>query len=185
KMRDLISEKIAQASTKRTAPMVAEASGTPDFKPEPMVVTKAEAKPGPKAVAKAEPKPEPKPEPMVVTKPEPKVAAAKVEPKEEPKAEAKAESRFAVASATSLPPRRAGRARGDAIGTGRGGDPAASARRCRLDRANPTGAGQDADGQGRRADRIARAVARCCAGCRTSACRGRGAGAHASGRCEA
>src|SRR5262249_11645340 len=101
KMRDLISEKIAQASTKRTAPMVAEASGTPDFKPEPMVVTKAEAKPEPKAVAKAEPKPEP----MVVTKPEPKVAAAKVEPKEEPKAEAKAESRFAVASATSLPVR--------------------------------------------------------------------------------
>src|SRR5215475_2646845 len=85
KMRDLISEKIAQASTKRTAPVVAEASGTPDFKPEPMVVTKAEAKP----------------EPMVVTKPEPKVAAAKVEPK----AEAKAESRFAVASATSLPVR--------------------------------------------------------------------------------
>ena len=101
KMRDLISEKIAQASTKRTAPMVAEASGTSDFKPEPMVLTKAE----PKAVAKAEPKPEPKPEPMVVTKPEPKVAAAKVEPKEEPKAEAKAESRFAVASATSLPVR--------------------------------------------------------------------------------
>jgi D-alanyl-D-alanine carboxypeptidase len=105
KMRDLISEKIAQASTKRTAPMVAEATGTPDFKPEPMVVTKAEAKPEPKAVAKAEPKPDSKPEPMVVTKPEPKVAAAKVEPKEEPKAEAKAESRFAVASATSLPVR--------------------------------------------------------------------------------
>jgi D-alanyl-D-alanine carboxypeptidase len=105
KMRDLISEKIAQASTKRTAPMVAEATGMPDFKPEPMVVTKAEAKPEPKAVAKAEPKPDSKPEPMVVTKPEPKVAAAKVEPKEEPKAEAKAESRFAVASATSLPVR--------------------------------------------------------------------------------
>src|SRR5262245_48071636 len=103
KMRDLISEKIAQASTKRTAPMVAEASGTSDFKPEPMVVTKA--KPEPKAVAKAKSEPEPKPEPMVVTKPEPKVAAAKVEPKEEPKAEAKAESRFAVASATSLPVR--------------------------------------------------------------------------------
>jgi D-alanyl-D-alanine carboxypeptidase len=105
KMRELISEKIAQASIKRTAPMVAEASGTSDFKPEPMVVTKAEAKPEPKAVAKAEPKPESKPEPMVVTKPEPKVAAAKVEPKEEPKAEAKAEPRFAVASATSLPVR--------------------------------------------------------------------------------
>jgi D-alanyl-D-alanine carboxypeptidase len=101
RMRDLISEKIAQASTKRTAPMVAEASGTSDAKPEPMVVTKAEAKPEPMVAAKAEPKPEP----MVVTKPEPKVAAAKVEPKEEPKAEAKAEPRFAVASATSLPVR--------------------------------------------------------------------------------
>ena len=105
RMRELISEKIAQASTKRTAPMVAEASGTSDAKPEPMVVTKAEAKPEPMVAAKAEPKPEPKPEPMVVTKPEPKVAAAKVEPKEESKAEAKAEPRFAVASATSLPVR--------------------------------------------------------------------------------
>jgi D-alanyl-D-alanine carboxypeptidase len=117
RMRELISDKIALASIKRTAPMVAEASGTPDVRPEPMVVTKAEAKPAPMAVAKAEPKSEPKseakseaksepkPEPMVVTKAEPKVAAAKVEPKEAPKAEAKAEPRFAVASATSLPVR--------------------------------------------------------------------------------
>ena len=101
RMRELINDKIALASIKRTAPMVAEASGTPDVRPEPMVVSKAEAKPAPTAVAKAEPKPEP----MVVTKAEPKVAAAKVEPKETPKAEAKAEPRFAVASATSLPMR--------------------------------------------------------------------------------
>ena len=105
RMRELINDKIALASIKRTAPMVAEASGTPEVRPEPMVVTKAEAKPAPMAVAKAEPKSEPKPEPMVVTKAEPKVAAAKVEPKEAPKAEAKAEPRFAVASATSLPVR--------------------------------------------------------------------------------
>ena len=105
RMRELINDKIALASIKRTAPMVAEASGTPDVRPEPMVVTKAEAKPAPMAVAKSEPKSEPKPEPMVVTKAEPKVAAAKVEPKEAPKAEAKAEPRFAVASATSLPVR--------------------------------------------------------------------------------
>jgi D-alanyl-D-alanine carboxypeptidase len=113
RMRELINDKIALASIKRTAPMVAEASGTPDVRPEPMVVTKAEAKPAPMAVAKAEPKAEPKsdpksepkPQPMVVTKAEPKVAAAKVEPKEAPKAEAKAEPRFAVASATSLPVR--------------------------------------------------------------------------------
>jgi D-alanyl-D-alanine carboxypeptidase len=109
RMRELINDKIALASIKRTAPMVAEASGTPDVRPEPMVVTKAEAKPAPMAVAKPEPKSdpksEPKPQPMVVTKAEPKVAAAKVEPKEAPKAEAKAEPRFAVASATSLPVR--------------------------------------------------------------------------------
>jgi D-alanyl-D-alanine carboxypeptidase len=110
RMRELINEKIALASIKRTAPMVAEASGTPDVRPEPMVVSKAEAKSEPKvAAAKAEPKSEsksePKPEPMVVTKAEPKVAAAKIEPKEAPKAEAKAEPRFAVASATSLPVR--------------------------------------------------------------------------------
>jgi D-alanyl-D-alanine carboxypeptidase len=110
RMRELINDKIALASIKRTAPMVAEASGTPEVRPEPMVVTKAEAKPAPTmAVAKSEPKSEaksePKPEPMVVTKAEPKVAAAKVEPKEAPKAEAKAEPRFAVASATSLPVR--------------------------------------------------------------------------------
>jgi D-alanyl-D-alanine carboxypeptidase len=117
RMRELINDKIALASIKRTAPIVAEASGTPEVRPEPMVVTKAETKPAPTAVAKAEPKSErkserksepksePKPEPMVVTKAEPKVAAAKIEPKEASKAEAKAEPRFAVASATSLPVR--------------------------------------------------------------------------------
>jgi D-alanyl-D-alanine carboxypeptidase len=105
RMRELISDKIALASIKRTAPMVAEASGTPDVRPEPMLVTKAEAKPAPMAVAKSDAKSEPKPEPMVVTKAEPKVAAAKVVSKEAPKAEAKAEPRFAVASATSLPVR--------------------------------------------------------------------------------
>jgi D-alanyl-D-alanine carboxypeptidase len=117
RMRELINDKIALASIKRTVPMVAEAGGTPEVRPEPMVVTKAEAKPAPTAVAKAEPKSEPKserksepksepkPEPMVVTKAEPKVAAAKIEPKEASKAEAKAEPRFAVASATSLPVR--------------------------------------------------------------------------------
>src|SRR5262249_56088491 len=94
-------EKITLASTKRTAPVVAEASVTSDVKPEPMVVTKAEAKPEPMVAAKVEPKPEP----MVVTKPEPKVAAAKVEPQEDPKAQAKAHPPFAVASATSLPVR--------------------------------------------------------------------------------
>jgi D-alanyl-D-alanine carboxypeptidase len=87
RMRELISEKIAQASTKRTVSMFAEAA-SPQSNPEP------------KVAAKPEPKPEPKAEPKV---------AAKVEPKTESKAEAKAQPkaqpRFAVASATSIPVR--------------------------------------------------------------------------------
>jgi D-alanyl-D-alanine carboxypeptidase len=106
RMRDLINDKIAQASTKRTTSMFAEAGEMPESKPEP------------KVAAKPEPKPESKPEPKVAAKAEPKaetkVAEAKVEPKAEtkaetkpePKAEAKkGESRFAVASAISVPVR--------------------------------------------------------------------------------
>jgi D-alanyl-D-alanine carboxypeptidase len=81
KMRDLISDKIAQASVKRTAPMVAEGSPPPEAKPEPKAVAKVETKPEPKVAAKTE--------------------ANKTEAKPEPKAEA----RFAVASAVSLPVR--------------------------------------------------------------------------------
>jgi D-alanyl-D-alanine carboxypeptidase len=99
RMRDLISEKIAQASTKRTTSMFAEAGETP----EPKVAAKPESKPEPKVAAKAEPKAEVK---VAETKVEPKVEA-KAETKPEPKAEAKAkgESRFAVASAISVPVR--------------------------------------------------------------------------------
>ena len=99
RMRELINEKIVQASTKRTAPMVAEATPSEPIiaakaepKPEPMVVAKAESKPESMAVAKAEPKPEPK-------------VAEKIEAKAEPKAEAKTEHRYAVASAISIPAR--------------------------------------------------------------------------------
>jgi len=85
RMRELISDKIAQASTKRTTePMVAEAAA-PATKPEP------------KTVAKAEPKPEPKAER--------KVTATIVDPDAQSKAEAKAEPRFAVASVASTPAR--------------------------------------------------------------------------------
>src|SRR5215470_18001489 len=66
RMRELISDKIAQASTKRTTSMFAEAGETAETKPE----TKSETKPEPKAEAKA-----------------------------------KGESRFAVASAISVPVR--------------------------------------------------------------------------------
>jgi D-alanyl-D-alanine carboxypeptidase len=88
RMRELISDKIAQASTKRTASMVAEAD-IPEAKSEP------------KAVAKVEPKPEAKPE----AKAERRVAAIIIDPKAEPKAESKPEARFAVASAASVPAR--------------------------------------------------------------------------------
>jgi len=93
KMRDLISDKIAQASVKRTAPMVAEGSPPPEARPDPKAVAKVETAPEPKVAAKVEAKPEPK----VAAKTE----AAKTEAKPEPKAEA----RFAVASAVSLPVR--------------------------------------------------------------------------------
>jgi D-alanyl-D-alanine carboxypeptidase len=106
RMRDLISDKIAQASTKRTTSMFAEAGETPESTPEPKVAAKPEpkpeSKPEPKVAAKAEPKAETK---VAETKVEPK-AEAKAETKPEPKAEAKkGESRFAVASAISVPVR--------------------------------------------------------------------------------
>jgi D-alanyl-D-alanine carboxypeptidase len=98
RMRELINEKIALASVKHTATMVAEAAerpapgpvvaSKPERKPEPMVVTKAEPNGEPKVVAKAQPKPD---------------AAAKTEVPAEPKT--KAEPRFAVASAISAPAR--------------------------------------------------------------------------------
>jgi D-alanyl-D-alanine carboxypeptidase len=95
RMRELISEKIAMASTKRTAPTVAEGA-EPGAASEPKVAAKVEPKPAPKpeAVAKVEPKPTPKPE------------SGKPETSAEAKtAEAKTESRFAVASAVSVPMR--------------------------------------------------------------------------------
>src|SRR5262245_32471576 len=97
RMRELINEKIAQASVKRMATMVAEAAEPtrepavtirPERKPEPMVVTKDEPSAEPKVVAKAEAKPD---------------GAAKIEATAQPKA--KVEPRFAVASAISVPAR--------------------------------------------------------------------------------
>src|SRR5262249_21617650 len=100
RMRELISDKIAQASTKRTAPMVAE--GFTGDTQEAKVETRSEPK-----AAKVEPKLEPKAE----SKGERKVAVAIIDPKDEPtKAEAKPETnkpRFAVASAASMPVRLA------------------------------------------------------------------------------
>ena len=98
RMRDLINEKIALASVKRAATMVADAAerpareavvaAQPERKLQPMVVTKAESNAAAKVVAKAEAKPD---------------VAAKTQATAEPKA--KAEPRFAVASAISVPAR--------------------------------------------------------------------------------
>ena len=98
RMRDLSNEKIALASVKRTATMVADAAerpareavvaAQPERKLQPMVVTKAESNAAAKVVAKAEAKPD---------------VAAKTQATAEPKA--KAEPRFAVASAISVPAR--------------------------------------------------------------------------------
>jgi D-alanyl-D-alanine carboxypeptidase len=104
RMRELISDKIASASTKRTAPMVAE--GFTGDTQEAKVETKSEPKAETK-VAKVEPKAEPKAD----SKGERKVAVAIIDPKDEPgKPEAKPEAnkpRFAVASSTSVPVRLA------------------------------------------------------------------------------
>ncbi len=82
RMRELISDKIAQASTKRTAPMFAEAGETPEIEPK---VARAEAKPERKVAAAA--------------------SERKAEGKPEPKPDSKSETRFAVASASSVPVR--------------------------------------------------------------------------------
>jgi D-alanyl-D-alanine carboxypeptidase len=92
RMRELISDKIAQASTKRTAAMMAEAGQASVASGEPTARAKPETKTEAKHLAKAEPKPESRPESKPQAKPE-----QKVEPKTEP--------RFAVASAVSLPAR--------------------------------------------------------------------------------
>ena len=98
RMRELINEKIALASVKRTATMVAEGAERPA--PEPVVASKPERKPEPMVVTKAEPNAEPK----VVAKAQPKPdVAAKPEATAAPKT--KAEPRFAVASAISVPAR--------------------------------------------------------------------------------
>ena len=88
RMRELISQTVTAASTKRTTTLVAELAAksktaSADFKPEP----KAESKPEPKVAAKAEPKPSAK-------------AIAK--------SNSKNQQRYAVASESSTPVRLAG-----------------------------------------------------------------------------
>jgi D-alanyl-D-alanine carboxypeptidase len=108
RMRDLITDKIALASTKRTTSMLTEAANAPESAPEPKVAakpeSKPEAKPELKVASTVEATSETKPE--APAKNDPK-AGSKAESKQEAKAEGKAknEPRFAVASAISVPVR--------------------------------------------------------------------------------
>ena len=95
RMRELISEKIAQASTKRTAPMIAETGEAADKTAQTKLAqteTKPAAKKPTKTAAKAKAKPETKPEQLA-------------EPDEEEAADSKDEPKFAVASISSTPAR--------------------------------------------------------------------------------
>ena len=167
KMRELISEKIAQASIKRTAPMVAEGFVPSEAKPEPKAVAKVESKARAEgggqgrrqtgAKAKAEAKPSRRP-----SKPSPR--ARRGSPSPAPSACPRA----------SIPrPRRPNRRRPSQSAAGG----RATAEHRRLDRSDPAGAGEDALGQGGNADRVARAdECPLAAGGRASTCAGRRAG---------
>ena len=152
RMRELINEKIVQASIKRTAPMVAE--GTPATS-EPIVAAKAEPKPEPMVVAKAEPKPEP-------------MAVAKAEPKPEPKVAEKIEAKGGSDYRTPLcrcernqhaRAAQSGSGASRTIGAARSSNTDASAVGDRLDRADPARARQDIDGEDRSEDSVARPAA--------------------------
>jgi len=92
RMRELISDKIAQASTKRTASMIAETGEAADRSGE-TKLAQAQIKPEPKKPAKPATKAKAKPEP----KPEPQAEA------DEEAADSKDEPKFAVASISSTP----------------------------------------------------------------------------------
>jgi D-alanyl-D-alanine carboxypeptidase len=91
RMRELISDNIASASNKPSAPVIAEAADTRPDKPDGKAEAKPPAKPGAKVAAKPEPKPEPKD---------------------------KSEVRFAVASTAGTPARLASAAAGSAASEG-------------------------------------------------------------------
>jgi D-alanyl-D-alanine carboxypeptidase len=113
RMRELISEKIAQASTKRTAPVFAEASRGSGARGEPKVVAKSEAeeekhpakseaKSASKSASKSTPKTEPKADSKTASKADSKTEP-KPELKTEPEPETQPKPRFEVASAASIP----------------------------------------------------------------------------------
>jgi D-alanyl-D-alanine carboxypeptidase len=104
RMRELISEKIAQASTKRTASMIAEAGRPAESKESKenkaeKVAEKATAQSDSKGETKRTARAERKGEPRGETKPQ------KAETNAEPQSDEKPEPRFAVASVGSVPAR--------------------------------------------------------------------------------
>jgi D-alanyl-D-alanine carboxypeptidase len=107
RMRELISQTVTTASTKRTAPVIAEQSDKSEPKVAAKIETRIEAKTEARAEAKVA-KIEPKAESRAEARPEPKFAAT-IEPRAESKTSGgKDQNRFAVASSTSAPVRLAG-----------------------------------------------------------------------------
>src|SRR5262249_41477534 len=88
RMRELIDDKIAHAATKRTGPMIAEASS--GDRAEPRRVAKSEAKSEPKSEAKSEAKSEVKSESKAAASSDAK-RMAKIEASSEPMGESKPE----------------------------------------------------------------------------------------------
>ena len=132
RMRELISEQITVASTKRTAPMIAEA-GAPPPAPEPKLAAKAEPKPASKpSVAKAE-----------------------------PDAEGKTGPRFAVASAISVPMRFTPPTAGASCGFTRRAVDDGRPCHIGLDGSDPAGSGENRLCPGGSARARARAAAGC------------------------
>src|SRR2546425_10289972 len=95
RMRELINDKIARAATKRTAPMIAEASS--GDRAEPKAMAKSDAKIEAKTEAKSQAKSEAKRVAKAEANSEPK-GENKPNPKPEQKAASTPERRFAVAS---------------------------------------------------------------------------------------
>ena len=161
KMRDLISDKIAQASVKRTAPMVAEGFVPSEAKPEPKAVAKIEAKPGRRWRPRSTPNRSRRPRPRASTEVQERGAVRR-------------RQRHQPARALQFRA-RAGGTGDDQVGVAAGGR--ATAEHRRLDRSDSAGAREDALGQGGNADRVARAdECPLAAGGRASTCAGRRAG---------
>ena len=171
KMRDLINDKIAQASIKRTAPMVAEGfvpseatdqgGGQGREQPEPRW--------WPRSKRNRSRRWRPRSTPNRSRRPRPRAS-----PTVQERGAVRRRQRHQPARALQFRA-RAGRTGDDQVGVAAGGR--ATAEHRRLDRSDSAGAGEDALGQGGNADRVARAdECPLAAGGRASTCARRRAG---------